>query len=336
MSSSSLKFDKCNSEDSTVDVSHFKSSFLDISNSACDILESKLSDINLSYLTSFENVELGKILPNICVSHPYFAFDTIYKKDDVFITKLPVEQKITFESTPVSSAEASRHLAILATCAISSNESEKHYYLSEEGRMSLIENNIIDFDSDLYVIAVKTASERKKASAVTALVNIEGKILYVFDIRFLKLRVNLFNKIFADTLEPTPTLDYNPYKNIRGLTNIRISNNRINANLPIIPKEDCSGHFDNAPMMPIGILAYMLINQIGLFLKNIHGGQKFNCFLNRAEIILFNPSSIKREEPLEIIYNGNIGKEHFFSWKVFSADDGTLLNEMKISFIIST
>lgn len=296
------------------------------------VLKSALKNLNFKDLESFEKIYPEDILGKICVSPPYFAFKEIYRSGELFISKLPVEQKITFESSSFSSAEASRHLAILASCAFGFSETEKYYYLSEEGRMSLRARVQED---NLYVVAIKLSSEKKSAKAITAVINDKNEIFYIFEIRFLKIKDKLFNKLFSSFVEETPKLNYNPYKNISSLINVKNYDNKVLANLPIIKIENCSGHFDNAPMMPIGILAYMIINQIGDFIKDkITKNNKSKIYLRSAEIILYVPSSIKREEPVEINYHGNSKDEHFFTWKVFSAEDGSLLNEMKISFLI--
>ena len=66
-------------------------------------------DLTNILLTKAEELPIPEILAKICVSPPYFAFKKIYKYDNVLIAPLSAEQPINFESTPMTSAEASRH-----------------------------------------------------------------------------------------------------------------------------------------------------------------------------------------------------------------------------------
>lgn len=281
-----------------------------------------------------EEVSLEEILKKICVSQPYFAFKKIFKFEDVLIAPIQSEQAIEFEITPMPSAEAGRHLAILGSCCMAMLENEKKFYLASKALKRTVNGPeiISDKSKQLYVIAVAKSLDRVECFSYTALVNEEGEIIFEMDVAFQKLPTKLFNRIFKEHLKPTNKIDFNPYaQNLVRLENTVENNFVVQAELPVIKDEYCAGHFDGAPMLPVGTMSYIITNCIGELLKKIDNTTKHQYYLRDADLRLFEPSNIRNKEFVEIRHLATEGDIHKLSWEVRS-EAGNLRNTMQLSF----
>lgn len=291
-----------------------------------------------SLLANSEKLPINSILEKICVSPPYFAFKEIYRYKEFLIAPVIPEQPIGNEITPISSAEASRHLAILGSIVLAFKEEEKKYYLATKAVKKIgdsVDKNTLDKATKLYAVAVPVSSATRRVSARTFLVTEKGEIIFTFYIEFSKFSEKLFERFFSEHLAITRQVNYNPHAEIIELKDIIIKDNRLTAKLPTIKPEKCAGHFDNAPMLPVGILSYILINTIGKLWSKIEGGDSnIKYYLFSADMTLFAPTNIHREEIVEIDFLGKNGNIYNFSWLV-KTQTGEPLNEMKISFVLS-
>jgi hypothetical protein len=280
-----------------------------------------------------KEIDIDPLLEKIFVSRPYFAFDKMYQFEDAVISPIVSQQAIEFEMTPMASAEAGRHLAILGSCSLAITETEAKYYLASKALKKTINitDSVCDKSKKLYVIAVAKSAGKMECFADTALVNEDGEIIFEMDISFQKLSEKLFNRVFKEHLRPTNKITYNPYKNTARLENIIQNDGGLTADLPIIKDEDCSGHFDGAPMMPVGIMSYIITNHIGEFLKKIDGATQNKYYLLEADLKLFEPTNIKNIEFVTIEYQGKVGNIHKISWIVKNAA-GNIRNTMKLLF----
>ncbi len=290
------------------------------------------SEIFLSALKEAKKIEISDILNKICVSPPYFAFKEIYQYGSMLIAPIDPQQIIEFECTPMSSAEAGRHLAILGSCSLAIGEVEKNYYLAHKALKKV--GSDFGNTEKLYVVAHPDFLKEGKnsiSSAYTALVNQNGNVIFEMDILFQKVSVRLFNRIFKEHLRETKAIDYNPYERVVRLVNIVESNFGIKAELPLMNDEECSGHFDGAPMLPVGTMSYIITNHIGAFLRKTDGQPDAQYSLISADLELFEPTNLRNREFVEINYGGKIDNVHNVSW-VVKSESGKERNRMQLFF----
>lgn len=300
---------------------------------------SKLHSVakNLSNIISSRSIEIpiDPLLEKIFVGRPYFAFDKIYQFEDVLIAPVNYEQPIVFESTPMSSAEASRHLAILGSCAVAMNQENRQYYLAVKARKKVSDDVVqknISKSSQLFVLAAPLFCNEKEAAAVTILTNSEGDIIFDFTVGYQIFSDKLFERVFKAHAKPTKQIDYSPYQKVPQFKDIEIKENVMTAILPTMKIEQCAGHFDNFPILPVGVLAYMAINTIGHFLNNITQNSGFKYHLLSAEMDVLSPTSIDEESELVLNYHEDEDNKYNFSWTMYSLPARKVLNTMNISF----
>jgi hypothetical protein len=284
--------------------------------------------------SDLENILLENIFEKICVFPPYFAFKKVLRSRNVLIAPIEPEQTIEFEATPMASAEAGRHLAILGSCCFLDDENEAKYYLASKAlkRSGKNHNFLFDKSKKLYVIAAGKSSQKTECLSYSALINEDGEIIFEMDISFQKLSKKLFNRFFKEHLKPTDKIDYNPYKNCYDrLKNITEEGFVIKAELPKVSNDKCAGHFDGAPILPAGIMSYVITNQIGEMLKKIDNDNESNFYLLEADLNLFEPTNIDQKEFVEIKYLSKEGNSHKLFWEVKS-ESGKVRNNMKLSF----
>lgn len=284
-----------------------------------------------------EEVDIEPLLNKIFVGRPYFAFNKIFQFEDVLIAPIDCEQPIIFESTPMSSAEASRHLAILGSCALAINQENRQYYLAVKARKRVNENYSINKNSKktfgkLFVLGLPIFIDDKEAGAATILCDFDGNIIFDFVVGYQLFSEKLFGRVFKNHAKTTKEINYNPYHTIPKFKNIKIEHNAMTAILPVMQKEQCAGHFDNFPILPVGVLAYMAINTLEHLLNSITNAHTFKYYLLSAEMDVLSPTSIDEESELEVKYEKNENKKYYFSWTMYSIPARKVLNTMNISF----
>ncbi|MCE3255479.1 MAG: hypothetical protein K0R25_973 [Rickettsiaceae bacterium] len=290
-------------------------------------------------LNNPSQLDTNLLLSKIFVSRPYFAFDKIYQFQDILISPVKVEQPVIFESTPMSSAEASRHMAILGSCALAANKEEKQYYLAVKARkragVDTPEQNIFRKSEQLYVLAKACSYAEKEASALTCLVTLSGEIIFDFKVGYQLFSEKLFDRVFKKHTKPTQDLELSPYREAFEYKDIRIGNNILSAILPKMKPYQCAGHFKNCPILPVGVLAYMTINTLGKFLNNITQDENLVYYLDSADMDVKAPTFIDEEAKLSIFYKKCENNKYYFSWVMsnFSGDEN--LNTMEIVFAAS-
>jgi hypothetical protein len=295
-------------------------------------------DLPYILLYKVKKISVKSVLSKIFVSKPYFAFRKIYQFNNILIAPIEVQQDINFESSPIGSAEASRHLAILGASALGISQQERKYYLATRARKRAtngIEYNKFFHNSrPLYALAMPLFIEGKIASSITLICTIDGDIIFNFKVGYQVFTEKLFGRVFQKHTQLTQNIEYSPYRDIPSFKDIIIDNNILQAVLPTISKLQCAGHFNNYPILPVGVLAYMSIHTLKEFLDNITKNNCLRYCLSFAEMDVLAPTSINEEAKLIINYCGEVNNEYKFSWVMKNYDD-EILNTMTISFIMT-
>jgi hypothetical protein len=145
----------------------------------------------------------------------------------------------------------------------------------------------------------------------------------------------LFNRVFKKHSKPTEKINYSPYREAFKFKDIVIDKNVLKATLPIMKAEQCAGHFDNFPILPVGVLAYMAINTIGNFLNSITQNSNLRYYLLNAEMDVMAPTYIDEESELIVTHSGCEGNKYHFSWVMNDMNSKNTLNTMNVSFFTS-
>ncbi len=321
-----------NKKDIEAQISH---QFELLGNSAKEIFSSGFGEV----------VDVNSVLEKIFVDRPYFAFTSLHKKGEIWIGKVVAEQPISNESTNISSAEASRHMAILGSCALSEFTEEKKYYLAVKARMNK-GSEIKDYlkssknGEELYVFAKKLFLDDKEGIAATIITDANGKIIFQFEVGYTIIKPKIFEKVFKKhykdiSFDP----QQNPYRSLPSLSNISYLNDfALRATLHKTLPENCSGHFNRFPMWPVGAMAYICIKTVGEFLKKIIQDENAKFILHSARMDVFIPPIIDEDTNFTLFYCGSSPSEpniHRFSWVMNSLSSGSeVYNTMFISFEI--
>ena len=194
-------------------------------------------------------VPVTSVLPQICVSPPYFALEQL-SYDGKLQARVNASQPQTREAGPMRAAELSRHGAIsgLVCAALNQETTEHRYYLATSAHYRAFRNDA-PYGSDVQLEAGLTKRSNRYAKAHIELCN--DAPVAELDVTYSVLKSRLFDKLFAahrnDAVQPsvlTPlpegilTREGNGFKH-------HFSN---------LPVECCAGHFENYPALPVALI----------------------------------------------------------------------------------
>lgn len=211
------------------------------------------------------------LLSKIMVKEPYNILYDLHKETDKAITaKVDNEYIYKDELGPVSISEAGRHLAILGSIALADKADAQNYYLAVGADIKR-HNFSSNTDSQTFKLFAEIISLDKKKGQVYGLIaNEDNETIYEAVIEYNMLRDILFTRLFKQH-KYTENIYKNvsPYRERRGFSDEKISNDTIEAVYGTIAPEDCLGHFEEYPALPVAIIAN-LFGKLGvkLFLYN--------------------------------------------------------------------
>lgn len=219
----------------------------------------------------------------ICVSQPYYALRNLEQLGDGTLQcEILVENISSGESTLVSAAEAGRHLAILGSCALASCNPvvKKHYYLANQAYLERPDDAAEIFHAGeprsvrlfARARAVHLDLENKVGKAETGIFTEEGKLIFSLDVNYQVLRAELFRKLFKrNHIEHAALNGENPYVETIKFESLARHQDILLADLGIIPAQQCIGHFDGCPALPVAVLSSALVKLGGMHMKEILG-----------------------------------------------------------------
>lgn len=196
----------------------------------------------------------AELRARICVEAPYEALEDLRMDGDV--VRAAVRPVALEGDGPVSAAELGRHLAILGSMAVAARHPEpvRHAYPVHWAELELD-------DTDGPPVALAQAEARTvtcdpgtgRGEAETALLDGDGRRLGRMRVGYHVLPMSTFRAIYAARARSTPG-GADPYGRF---TPPRVVGERAGAlllELPPLAAEDCLGHFDGLPAMPVSIL----------------------------------------------------------------------------------
>lgn len=199
------------------------------------------------------------------VTEPYLALKNI-KIDNQSVTASVTKELIDINETEgLTLAEAGRHIAILgslATAHINPIKS-KHYYLASAATIDRITDRAIK-DINYHLRMEVVQFNRKKAIAKGYLSTTTGEIIYKGTITYSILPCELFERMFKNCKQETnKEFLPNPYIKSVELFTMKLDKNRSSATLGDIDEDNCLGHFDNYPALPVAQISQSLMTLAG-------------------------------------------------------------------------
>lgn len=207
-------------------------------------------------------------LSRICVTPPYRAFDTITHDDKGTVSGfVRTEQPLGRERGPITGAEAGRHLAILGSCAaaLANPRGEKHYYLATAAHLVRVLDPGVTLVAREPLIARATASlvSRREARADCVLEASGDGVaaVYTLAVTYAVLTANVFARVFRDRADERARHaepPQNPYARLRTPEIVACTPTRIVGAAETVGPEDCPGHFDGYPALPVAVVMHRL------------------------------------------------------------------------------
>jgi hypothetical protein len=205
-----------------------------------------------------------EIYKRIEVREPYFALKDMRVVDPhVLEAKIPVQQPLGREVSPIVAAEAGRHLAILGACAISlaKQNGERYYYLAygAELERACMQTKGTEH-SYLYAKAQPRVLSDRLSLAQCDLSTEDGTIVYKILVNYLMIPEKVFLKRYGkmksemrssvrdfapfDVKDQNAfvSLRKNPYNTNYPFQTMEVTSNKLTASLGLIEKDKCKGH----------------------------------------------------------------------------------------------
>ena len=235
-----------------------------------------VSERFLSHLTSGFLPTLRPTFQNLCTSPPYFALHGLTSTPQGVQATVPVDYARHPELTPISAAEAGRHLAILGSCAVNQIQDTPIYCLAQRAILHLnpwhLSSAPPSSSPRFRAVAKATAVAPKIYHAQADLLDASHTAIFSLDVHFMAIPKRVFERLFAHRhiLSIGSPIE-NPYRHPIWVEPRVMQADFFQGVLgPILPTQ-CWGHFHNFPALPVAILMANLCHSAGLLLQHIVG-----------------------------------------------------------------
>ncbi len=196
------------------------------------------------------------VLQNISVTAPYFALSDIVEMDEYIVATVPRQLNDLEEKLPITIPEVGRHMAIMGCLALSKVNplKEKHYYLATEAVIT--RNSIKESNNPTLKGRVKVQSiDKKNGSVVGELYDADQQLVCEVEFKYILMHYRLFERLFAPfKMETVGFEGTNPYTENPVFETMELGMQNCYATLSEIQPENCLGHFDHYPAMPVARL----------------------------------------------------------------------------------
>lgn len=266
-------------------------------------------------------------LQRISVQPPYFALEDLRRTGHGSVTAVvPAAPPKGFEAGPVDAAQASRHLAILGSCAaaMARDDADRHHYLATSAHMATIGGAPDAAGEPLLGEAVATWVDGRTARALTKLTTRSGTGIQLLDVEYTVLTPRLFDRLHRPAAgerapdspsrtisapEPTATgarLDFGP-----------------------IPTSMCAGHFPGHPAAPVAIVMGELARTAGAALRNHTGRHAAGYRVQEGRVVASQLAQAGQHMVLEATHVGAVPGGHVMQGT--ASADGQAFGEMTVT-----
>lgn len=213
------------------------------------------------------------IYSRICVRRPYYAYSDLAVTEPGHVTATVPAETPNIGPEPIALHEFIRHGAILGLCSVASlsPRDERRYYLAQVGTVAwLVPNGQRATKGPLVGAAHGTLiSNRRGKSEVYGYSN--DQPLVKLTVEFGVFSERAFARAFANLHRPElaePEPDANPYILGLALQDRAVHDNNSAASATITANTDqCAGHFDGYPAIPVAVIIRAAI-ELGGYLVN--------------------------------------------------------------------
>lgn len=191
------------------------------------------------------------------VKAPYNILANIKEEQDGSISaQVKNEFKLLTECGPISASEAGRHLAILGSIALSKNNESPNYYLANRAVIKReLDATPSKAGKQFYLNTKVTFKNQKTGTILGEIADENNGVIYSIEVSYQTIHPRIFAKIFKQFLNTTPIVNnVSPYQYRQGLANKSIHQDEISASYGPITANECEGHFENYPALPVAVI----------------------------------------------------------------------------------
>lgn len=228
-----------------------------------------------------------EIFGRIDVLPPYFALtDVTLEPDGSISARAPIQQPLGAELGPISGAEAGRHLAICGSIAAAwvNPKTDRFHYLATDAEIRRARGSVPDDTAEIAITARGTMIDKRTAHAMVLASTLDGKPMHSLSCYYSIVGYGLMRKMFADHCQDTPVTDHNPYIELLDPDRVDIAGGKIEIGLGRVPAENCVGHFDGLPAMPVAYLMSNVMSAAGRLLRRQSGDPTLNISVAEASV----------------------------------------------------
>ncbi|MFA9391248.1 MAG: hypothetical protein ACERKD_15675 [Prolixibacteraceae bacterium] len=237
-------------------------------------------------ISELENTFDAAILANISVTKPYFALKDLRSIDEYFCADFTTELMNIDEVGKISSAEVGRHMAILGSLVLSKEnpKKEKHHYLATDAVITRCTTKTSN--NNTFRCRAKLVSMNRKKGVISGEVfEQDGTLLYTIEVIYMVLGQAIFERMFADhRVETQFDPSFNPYTHDSPFIDLKLSMETCSASIGVVKKEDCPGHFNNFPALPVARMGTSMGKIGGLHFMHLNPNAKNKYFISNAEL----------------------------------------------------
>jgi len=211
--------------------------------------------------------ESARLLGRICVRPPYFGLRGLRSREPGAASALVTpEQPLGAEAGPIAAAELGRHLAILGSAAIASRyaDDEQRYYLARAAHFERVCGELKERAPTLVAEATAGADfdGSRNALARCVMSTPEGVATHLLTVQYAVLGARVFERSMRAHRQATPKSERNPHAEplLLSMQALDARHARATTRFSV---EQCAGHFDGCPAVPVARLMQGLITLAG-------------------------------------------------------------------------
>lgn len=286
------------------------------------LIHSQCSDFAFN-TNNHSGLSQKEIFELIDVHTPYYALRDVYVlKDNIVAARVTTESPIGFEESPITMAEACRHLAILGSvsCAMVNQKMTKNYYLAHKGTFKRMSNKKANPSKEFKLFAECISFDKRLATAKACLVDEENELVCGIDVSFHVIPQPMFNRLFAHAYRDYfPTIS-SPYVQKNELHDLQLFDTKATASLGEIREHYCSGHFPNHPALPVAVLLGILHDLCIHFVHHATNSQHTKIVVDECTLLADNLALVGETVSLEV--EQLVRKNSYFKLRGIAKTDG--------------
>ena len=264
----------------------------------------------------FENIE-----ELIEVKRPYYSLDDIKCDANGVSALVKSEHPMENEIGGIAAAEVGRHLAILGSCALATTnpDKSKHYYLAHRASLrriaypeSIVESN--------YKVDSRTMYLDKRKGVAHSRLYMDDIHIFDLEVQYHVIKERIFNKLYKEKyVEYDPSVN-NPYAEEYELVNLGYKENELTAMLAPLSPQQCSGHFETHPCLPVAVLMHALSRSAGRLLSK-QLGHNITYIVDSADICAENLAFYGDSVCVKVKFIEEIDGAYFYSCEANDGDN---------------